>query len=160
MDAHFSAGFARRVVGLSQRCLDYWDDRAVISPSVAADGKGSERRYSFEDLVKLSVVKHLRDAGLSLQRIRKGLRALARTPEGKQALLRQRLITDGKSLHRLTDNPGFVEDVLKGGQLVLSIVAVGKIEAELKARVVRIDESPRPRLRTGTAAVRRKRARA
>ena len=53
----YSAAAARRIVGVSQRCLDYWADRGIVAPSVQqATGKGSERRYAFDDLVKLALV--------------------------------------------------------------------------------------------------------
>jgi len=146
MEAHFTAGSARRIVGVSQRCLDYWDETGIVRPSCTpAKGRGSERRYSFHDLLKLSVVKHLREAGLSLQRIRKGLRVLGCKVGGDDALLRRRLYTDGKTLHRLTDDPRYLEDVLGRGQLVLSVVAIGRIEAELKDRIVHLDTSGRLR---------------
>jgi DNA-binding transcriptional MerR regulator len=142
MPDHFTAAAARRIVGISQRCLDYWDERGVVSPAVKrATGKGSERRYSYEDLLKLSVVKRLRDAGLSLQRIRKGLSQLRKRRGSADPLLEEILVTDGRSLHRLTQDRLVVEDLLSSGQLAFSVVAVGRINEDLRGRVVRLRDA-------------------
>jgi DNA-binding transcriptional MerR regulator len=63
-----------RVVGITYRQLDYWATTGLVEPSVRdAVGSGSQRLYSFEDIVTLKVVKRLLDAGVSLQRIRKAI---------------------------------------------------------------------------------------
>ncbi len=135
----FSALATRRIVGVSQRCLDYWDETDIVRPSVErADGKGSARRYSFDDLLCLSVVKSLRHSGLSLQRIRKGLQQLRKRTSRRDPLRTEVLITDGKKLHRVVANADAVEDVLAGGQLVFSVVALGPIDRGLREKVVKL----------------------
>ncbi len=137
MGAHFSASAARRIVAITQRQLDYWDERGVVSPSIRkAEGKGSERAYSFKDLVKLSVVKRLRDAGVSLAKIRSAIKIL-RKRRGGDPLADLCLITDGKTVHVLTDDPRSLEDVLKKGQLVFMVIAAGEIEAKVTVAVKR-----------------------
>lgn len=132
-----SAAVARRIVGVSQRCLDYWAERGIVIPSVQqASGKGSERRYSFGDLVKLAVVKRLREAGLSLQRIRKGLEVMRQRWPKKDPLLDEMLGTDGASFFRIRGDQ--VEDILADGQLLLSVVAVGRIRQDLWDSVLRL----------------------
>jgi len=133
----YSAAAARRVVGVSQRCLDYWAERGIVTPSIQpADGKGSERRYAFDDLVKLALVKKLRVAGLSLQKIRKGLERLRKRWPKNDPLLDEMLATDGVSFFRIRGDQ--VEDVLASGQLLLSLVAVGKIRQNIRTNVVEI----------------------
>ena len=135
----YSAAAARRIVRLSQRCLDYWAERGIVTPSVRlAAGKGSERRYSFDDLVKLALVKRLRAAGLSLQKIRKGLEVMRKRWPKKDPLLDEMLATDGSTFFRIKGDQ--VEDVLAGGQLLLSVVAVGRIRQDIKQSVLRISE--------------------
>ncbi len=135
----YSAASARRIVGVSQRCLDYWADRGIVTPSVQrAAGKGSERRYAFDDLVKLALVKRLREAGLSLQKIRKGLEAMRRRWPKKDPLLDEMLATDGVGFFRTKGNR--VEDILASGQLVLSVVAVGRIRQDVRKSVLRLSE--------------------
>lgn len=134
----YSSSKAIEITKVSQRCLDYWDERGIVRPSMKRSrGKGFERRYSFHDLVKLSVVKHLRDAGLSLQRIQKSLKLLREITGTQDPLIDRRLITDGKSVHVLTDNPAALEDVLGGGQLVFSVIAVDQIQKVVKKRASR-----------------------
>jgi len=60
-----------RATGVSERCLHHWDITKVVVPAKAADGAGVYRGYTREDMVCVSVVKRMRDAGVSLQRIRK-----------------------------------------------------------------------------------------
>jgi DNA-binding transcriptional MerR regulator len=124
-------------VGVSQRCLDYWAERGIVTPSIQpAAGKGSERRYAFDDLVKLALVKRLREAGLSLQKIRKGLEQLRKRWPKKDPLLDEMLATDGSSFFRIRGDQ--VEDVLASGQLLLSVVAVGRIRQDVQESVLDI----------------------
>ncbi len=133
----YSAAVARRVVGVSQRCLDYWAERRIVAPSIQpADGKGSERKYAFDDLVKLALVKKMRVAGLSLQKIQKGLEHLRKRWPKNDPLLDEMLATDGASFFRIRGDQ--VEDVLASGQLILSVVAVGRIRQDVRANVVEI----------------------
>ncbi len=137
MGGHFTAAAARRIVGVTQRRLDYWDERGLVTPSIRkADGKGSERWYSFKDLLKLSVVKRLRDAGLSIGKIASAIKILRRR-RGGDPLVDRCLITDGQSVHVLTDDPSVLEDVLRKGQLVFTLIAAGEIEAEVTVAVNR-----------------------
>ncbi|HEU4424768.1 MAG TPA: MerR family transcriptional regulator, partial [Pilimelia sp.] len=58
---------ACHAVGISYRQLDYWARTALVVPSIRdASGSGTQRLYSFRDLVVLKVVKRLLDAGVSL----------------------------------------------------------------------------------------------
>ena len=141
-------------MGVSQRCLDYWAERGIVLPSVQqATGKGSERRYSFGDLVKLAVVKRLREAGLSLQRIRKGLQVMRQRWPKKDLLLDEMLGTDGSTFFRIKGDR--VEDILADGQLLLSIVAVGRIRQDVRESVLHLSElEVRARGRPPSPAVR------
>ena len=66
-----------KIVGITYRQLDYWARTDLIRPSIAdARGSGTQRRYSYRDLVELKVIKSLLDAGLELQRARKALEYL------------------------------------------------------------------------------------
>lgn len=137
----FPASVAREVVGVSQRQLDYWDQCDLVPPTIqVASGKGSERRYSFDDLLRLAVVKKLRDAGLSLQKVREGLKVLRKRWPKKDPLLDELIATDGARFFRISGSR--MEDVLTGGQLLLSFVAIGRIRQELSSEVLRLDRSP------------------
>src|SRR3954454_11339084 len=59
------------IVGISYRQLDYWARTDLVRPSITdARGSGTQRTYSYRDLVRLKVVKSLLDAGVKLQAAR------------------------------------------------------------------------------------------
>lgn len=127
------------LTGVTQRNLDYWVERGVIVPSIAVGrGKGTERLYSFEDIVKVRVVKHLRETGLSLDKIQRALKKLKARDPNKDPLLEEYLISDGKRvLHHLEG--GHLEDVLADGQFVLNIVRIGLIREETRKATLRLE---------------------
>lgn len=70
----FSADKVRRLTGLTERRLQYWDERDFLSPSVShRNGRGRRRLYSFRDLISLRVATELRNQGVSLQEIRRAV---------------------------------------------------------------------------------------
>jgi len=125
-----------KATGLSKRQIDYWDRTHFIKPSVSeASGYGSIRLYAFTDLIQLRIAKTLKDAGISLQKIRKSLNYLRKhMPEIENPLTEMRFITDGKSVFVLTSDKKTILDTLKGGQLVFAI-ALGKIVHDLSGEV-------------------------
>jgi DNA-binding transcriptional MerR regulator len=62
------------LLDLSRRQLQYWAKTGLVEPSTRTPG--GHHRYSFDDLVALKATKRLLDAGVSVQRIRKSVRAL------------------------------------------------------------------------------------
>ncbi len=55
------------IVGITYRQLDYWARTDLLRPSISeAQGSGTQRRYSYLDLLQLKVIKRLLDAGISL----------------------------------------------------------------------------------------------
>jgi DNA-binding transcriptional MerR regulator len=133
----FTAGDVRGILGIPQRTLDYWDERDIVRPTVKrASGKGTEREYSYSDLVDLSVVLRLRATGLSLQRIRKGLRYLRQFK--RQPIRNEVFVTDGDDLFiKKKDNQ--LVSVLRGGQMAFSVVFLGRIPVELKPAIKKLE---------------------
>ncbi|MFD0820084.1 MerR family transcriptional regulator, partial [Micromonospora zhanjiangensis] len=110
-------------VGISYRQLDYWARTALVVPSIRdASGSGTQRLYSFRDLVVLKVVKRLLDAGVSLQNIRKAIEALR--SRGAADLAGITLISDGTTVYECR-SPEEVVDLLQGGQGVFGIAIGG-----------------------------------
>ena len=69
-----------KVVGITYRQLDYWARTDLLRPSISeARGSGTQRRYSYRDLVELKVIKRLLDAGVSLQSARRAIECLRRS---------------------------------------------------------------------------------
>jgi DNA-binding transcriptional MerR regulator len=81
----YSSGVALKVVGVKFRTLDHWATSGLAIPSVVANGYGSERQYSRDDLVWLMAVDVLRQIGVPAQIIRT-LRADVYGPERPDTL--------------------------------------------------------------------------
>ena len=70
----FLTGEASRLTGVSHRTIDFWAKSKLIVPSIAdANGTGSDRLYSFDDLVLLRVARSLREVGVSTKFLRAAL---------------------------------------------------------------------------------------
>jgi DNA-binding transcriptional MerR regulator len=120
---------ACHAVSISYRQLDYWARTGLVTPSVRdASGSGTQRLYSFRDMVVLKVVKRLLDAGVSLQNIRKAIEALRL--RGVEDLAEITLISDGTTVYECR-SPEEVVDLLQGGQGVFGI-AIGGAFKEIK----------------------------
>ena len=64
----YTAGQAASLSGIDYRNLDYYATSGVVVPSIAvAEGKGSQRLYSFGDVVALTVIKRARGLGLTIR---------------------------------------------------------------------------------------------
>ena len=60
-----------KITGISYRQLDHWTSTGLINASIRnIKGSGFHRLYSFNDIVLVKLVNKLRDAGISLQKIR------------------------------------------------------------------------------------------
>ena len=67
------------LTGVTYRQLDYWARRGMLRPSaVEASGSGSQRLYSETDVVKISVIHQLLEAGVTLRLCPSGLFCLGR----------------------------------------------------------------------------------
>jgi DNA-binding transcriptional MerR regulator len=130
---------ACHAVGISYRQLDYWARTALVVPSIRdASGSGTQRLYSFRDLVVLKVVKRLLDAGVSLQNIRKAIETLR--SRGVDDLAGITLISDGTTVYECR-SPEEVVDLLQGGQGVFGI-AIGGAFKEIQGSLSHLPAEP------------------
>ncbi len=119
-----------RLVGITYRQLDYWARTDLLRPSAKeASGSGSQRLYSFTDLIQLKVIKRLLDAGMSLKRIRSAVEILRDQLDSDMPLADVTLLSDGSSIFA-AHSPDEVVDVFRRGQGVFGI-AVGPVQDEL-----------------------------
>ena len=137
MDAYDSKS-ASRIVGVSLRQLQYWDERDFIRPSVKlAEGRGTKRLYSFHDLICLKVVKDLAHHGFNLQKIRRCLKPLkddsSHTERPAESL---KYLTDGEELFVITSDRRKILDAMER-QFVVSL-GIGSLVRELDGRVKRV----------------------
>ncbi len=120
-----------KVVGITYRQLDYWTTTGLVTPSVRdAEGSGSQRLYSFEDIVQLKVIKNLLNTGVSLQRIRKAIEFVR---ERGLSLRNVTLLSDGETVYAL-DNQSEIIDLIARGQGVFAI-AVEPLYSALEADI-------------------------
>ena len=120
------------IVGISYRQLDYWARTDLVRPSLAdARGSGTQRRYSYTDLVRLKVIKSLLDAGVKLQTARRAIEYLR---EDTASWETASLVLDGSDSVLARDGDDLV-DLVRRGQGVLNIVPLGHVVDELDARI-------------------------
>jgi DNA-binding transcriptional MerR regulator len=123
-----------RLVGITYRQLDYWARTRLLEPSLRrANGSGSQRLYSFIDVVQLKVIKRLLDAGLSLKRIRQAVAILRQQVDAERPLASVTLLSDGQNIYA-AHSPDELIDVFARGQGVFGI-AVGPVQDELAGAI-------------------------
>jgi DNA-binding transcriptional MerR regulator len=126
------------IVGITYRQLDYWARTDLLKPSISeARGSGTQRRYSYDDLLQLKVIKRLLDAGISLQSARRAIDCLRSSGENVSAA--NLVIDEGQTV--LVQSGEEIIDLLKGGQGVLNIVAIGPVVSELEAAIHDLDRA-------------------
>jgi DNA-binding transcriptional MerR regulator len=132
------------LVGITYRQLDYWARTGLLRPSITdATGSGSQRRYSYGDVLELKVIKRLLDAGLKLQQARQAVECL-RSDLGADLSSSQLVLAGSQSV--LAQSDGEVVDLLAGGQGVFNILPLSGVVSELDAAIIEIrnEEAPRP----------------
>jgi DNA-binding transcriptional MerR regulator len=115
-----------QIAGITYRQLDYWARTGLVAPTIrSAAGSGSQRLYSFKDILVLKVVKRLLDAGVSLHNIRVAVDHLRR--RGVADLAKITLFSDGTTVYECT-SPEEIVDLLQGGQGVFGIAVSGAMQ--------------------------------
>ena len=126
---------ACKAAGITYRQLDYWARTGLVEPSVRpATGSGTQRLYSFRDILVLKVVKRLLDTGVSLQQIRVAVSALRE--RGVEDLAQITLMSDGASVYECTSADEVI-DLVQGGQGVFGI-AVGRVWREVEGSLAEL----------------------
>lgn len=132
-DIGYRGASAAAAAGISYRQLDYWDRTGLVIPSIqTATGSGSQRLYSFRDILVLKLVKRLLDTGVSLQQIRLAVDQLRAS--GILDLTNTTLMSDGARVYLCTSQDEVI-DLLGQGQGVFGI-AVGRVLREVEATLV------------------------
>ena len=135
----FSGSQTAEIVGISYRQLDYWARTDLIRPSLAdASGSGSRRRYSYQDLLELRVIKTLLDAGIKLESVREVFN-----------YLRSHVTSDIASAHLVISGQTVVLaqgdeliDVVKQGQGVLNVLSLAGVKNDVDAQLIPLRFEP------------------
>jgi len=132
-DSGYKGATAARVAGITYRQLDYWARTGLVEPTVrGARGSGSQRLYSFRDVLVLKLVKRLLETGISLQQIRTAVDQLR--DAGIVDLAQTTLMSDGASVYLCTSNDQVI-DLVHRGQGVFGIF-VGQVLREVESTLV------------------------
>jgi len=117
---------ACQIAGTTYRQLDYWARTGLVEPSIReAQGSGSQRLYSFKDILTLKIVKRLLDTGISLQNIRIAIEHLRE--RGISDLANVTLVSDGQTVYECT-SPEEMFDLIQDGQGVFGIAVSGTMK--------------------------------
>jgi DNA-binding transcriptional MerR regulator len=119
METGITGTIACKTAGITYRQLDYWATTNLVVPSISNGiGSGSQRLYSFKDIIVLKVVKSLLNTGVSLQQIRKAVNFLL--SKGIKDFAQITLISDGATIYECK-SPEQIYDLMAGGQGVFGI---------------------------------------
>jgi DNA-binding transcriptional MerR regulator len=130
-----------KLVGITYRQLDYWARTDLLRPSLAdAAGSGTQRLYSYHDVLSLKVIKKFLDAGLALPAARRAVEALRSA--GDDVAAANIVLSDATSV--LAKSGEELVDLVKGGQGVLNIFPLAGVVDELDAAIVDLGESVAP----------------
>ncbi|MDR0488556.1 MAG: MerR family transcriptional regulator [Propionibacteriaceae bacterium] len=122
-DVGYRGPVACAAVGITYRQLDYWARTGLVVPQIRiAEGSGTQRLYSFRDLLFLKVIKRLIDTGISLQQIRLAISHLR--SRGQIDITAITLVSDGTSVFECTQDDEII-DLVKGGQAMFAIDLAG-----------------------------------
>ena len=156
VDLGFRGPVACSAAGITYRQLDYWARTGLVVPEVrSASGSGSQRLYSFRDILMLKVIKRLIDAGISLQQIRTAVQHLRE--RGTDDLTQVTLMSDGATVYECTSNDEVI-DLLQGGQGVFGI-AIGGVWREIEGSLSELPSEKASREETTDELAARRHAR-
>jgi DNA-binding transcriptional MerR regulator len=134
------------IVGITYRQLDYWDRTGLSRPSLAkARGSGSQRLYSYRDLLELRVIKQLLDGGVNLRQARRAIECLRESVGQDLTTANLVIVGEGSVLVRTGEE---IIDLLRGGQGVFNVVPLAGVLGEVDAGILRIDAA---RVATGAS---------
>ena len=135
LDTGFRGPTACSAAGITYRQLDYWARTGLVDPTVrSAGGSGTQRLYSFKDILLLKIIKRLLDAGVSLQQIRIAIEHLRQ--RGTEDLTGITLMSDGASVYECRSADEII-DLLQGGQGVFGI-AIGGVWREIEGSLAEL----------------------
>jgi DNA-binding transcriptional MerR regulator len=124
-----------KIVGITYRQLDHWDRTGLIRPSLAsARGSGTQRRYSYRDVVVLKIIKQLLDSGVTLQRARKAIEFFRQSVSED---LSSASLVLGASDSVLARNGEELLDLLHRGQGVFNVVPLSGVVTDVDAGIHR-----------------------
>jgi len=135
----FSAGITSRLTGVPYRTLDYWARSRFIAPSGReASGIGSERQFTFDDLIALRTARELRSAGISTQALRRVVQFLRKSGT-RRPLSELRLVIRGKDVFAVASDQELLSALDSPGQYAFSfLLDVGRIVKDVEQALISV----------------------
>jgi DNA-binding transcriptional MerR regulator len=144
----YRSGEVTQILGVTRRQLHYWARTGLVAPAVRTPG--GHHRYTFSDLVALKTAKRLLDAGVSVQGIRRSIRALQRTlPQVRRPLAELVLVATGDVLLVLHEGTAF--EAATGQEWIFQVARFEREIEEWRKNAGRSAQSADPRGREGPA---------
>ncbi len=129
----FTGPRAAKIAGISYRQLDHWDTEGIVHPSMSqAEGSGSRRRYRYDDLVELRIVKRLRESGVPLRKIRSIFDYIRK--DLAEEVASARLVIEGANVVLVRSDAELI-DMLQRGQGVLNVLPLLSVKQEVDAAI-------------------------
>lgn len=123
MKVGFTPRQVTRLTGVPYSTLNLWAKNGLIRPSIAtATGSGSERVYSFSDLVALRVAFELRKAGVTTRSLAKVVQFVRENEGLEKPLAEARLVVSGRDVLVVRNGRQLVSALSNPGQSCLSFV--------------------------------------
>ncbi len=122
-----------QIVGITYRQLDYWARTNLLTPSlIEAQGSGTTRLYSYDDLLSLKVIKQLLDAGVQLRSARRAIKCLN---DNNQELSTANLVIGPDDTVLVRDGETLL-NLIQTGQSVFNILPLNNLQSEVDARIL------------------------
>jgi DNA-binding transcriptional MerR regulator len=123
MKVGFTPRQVTRLTGVPYSTLNLWAKNGLIRPSIATGkGSGSERVYSFSDLVALRVAFALRKAGVTTRSLERVVQFVRENEGIEKPLAESRLVVSGRDVLIVRNDRQLVSALSKSGQSCLSFV--------------------------------------
>ena len=136
----YTAKQVTAITGVSYQTLNLWARTDLVRPSIAqASGTGSERIYSFRDLIALRVAVELRRSGVTTKALIKVIHFLRKATGLENSLSDARLVVTRNDVVLVRSSEELVSTLQKPGQTYLAFVLnLPKAVVELKEAALRL----------------------
>lgn len=146
----FTGKRTAEIVGITYRQLDYWARTDLVRPSITdAKGSGSRRRYGYQDLLELKVIKTLLDAGIRLEMVREAFSFL-RDQLGEDIASANLVINGSNSV--VAHSGQELIDILQNGQGVLNVLPLAGVKEQIDAAIIDLHPGATEAADTATAS--------
>jgi DNA-binding transcriptional MerR regulator len=123
MKVGFTPRQVTNLTGVPYSTLNLWAKNGLVRPSIGAGtGTGSERIYSFSDLVALKVAFEIRKAGVTTASLKKVVHFLQENQGMEKPLAEARLIVSGRDVLVVRNEQQLISALASPGQHCLSFV--------------------------------------